>query len=164
MPASSPYRQLIESLARLRPRAIDAATLADGLFHVFFPDGTAFNPESGEQAYRSEDFAAAFQEIKQRAEQGDAQAQYNLGTLYALGKGVGRDFAQAATWLGKAAAQGHAQAQANLGLLLLNAARTKAQWREAERWLRKASDQGSDYANTALLLMLHSSTPASLSD
>jgi hypothetical protein len=164
MPASSPYHQLIESLARLRPRAIDAATLADGLFHVFFPDGTAFNPDPGERAYRSEDFAAAFQEIKQRAETGDPQAQYNLGTMYALGQGVGRDFVQAAAWLAKAAAQGHAQAQANLGLLLLNGARTKAQWREAERWLRKASDQGSDYAKTALLLMRHSRTPASLSD
>jgi hypothetical protein len=97
MPAKSPYHQLIETLARLRPRAIDAATLADGLFHVFFADGIAFNPEPGERAYRSEDFAAAFQEIKQRAEKGELQAQYNLGTLYALGKGVGRDFAQAAT-------------------------------------------------------------------
>lgn len=164
MPASSPYHQLIESLARLRPRAIDAATLADGLFQVFFPNDTAFNPEPGEQAYRSEDFAAAFQEIKQRAETGEPQAQYNLGTMYALGQGVSRDFAQAAAWLGKAAAQGHAQAQANLGLLLLNNSRTKAQWREAERWLYKASDQGSDYAKTALLLMRHSRTPASLSD
>jgi hypothetical protein len=164
MPASSPYHQLIETLARLRPRAIDAATLADGLFHVFFPDGTAFNPEPGERAYRSEDFAAAFQEIKQRAETGEPQAQYNLGTMYALGQGAGRNFAQAAAWLSKAAAHGHAQAQANLGLLLLNGARTKVQWRNAERWLRKASDQGSDYAKTALLLMRHSRTPAFLSD
>ncbi|HEY5292464.1 MAG TPA: tetratricopeptide repeat protein [Burkholderiales bacterium] len=164
MPASSPYHQLTETLARLRPRGIDAATLADGLFQVFFPYGTARNPEPGQRAYDSEDFAGAFQEIKQRAEEGDFQAQYNLGALYALGKGVDRDFAQATTWLGKAAARGHAQAQANLGLLLLNGARTKAQWREAKRWLHKASDQDSNYAKTALLLMQHSRALESLSD
>lgn len=161
MPASSPYHQLMETLARLRPRAIDAATLADSLFHVFFPEPTF---DAGEGAYARGDFNAARQEIRERAEAGDIQAQYNLGTLYARGEGVSRDLVQAVSWLRKAAAQGHAQAQANLGLLLLNTARTKAEWLEAKRWLRQASAQDSHYARNAFLLIEHSRMPASLGD
>ena len=161
MPARSPYHQLTETLARLRPRAIDAATLADSLFQVFFPYRT-FEP--GEQAYGRRNFNGALQEIRQGAEKGGIQAQYNLGTLYARGEGVDRDFIQAVSWLRKAAVQGHPQAQANLGLLLLNSARTKAEWMEAKRWLREASAQDSYYAGNAFLLMEHSRMPASLGD
>lgn len=158
MPAASPYHQLMETLAHLRPRAIDAATLADSLFHVFFPR----DDEPGEQAYLHGDFKAAVQIISRHAENRDIQAQYNLGTMYARGNGVERDFAVAASWLRKAAARGHTGAQANLGLLLLNRAQTKAEWLEAKQWLRKASAKGSQYAKTALLLMEHSVMPASL--
>src|SRR6059036_188545 len=57
----------------------------------------------------------SFVESKKRADSGDADAQVNLGQLYAKGEGVPQDFPQARQWYQKAATQGNAQAQVNLG-------------------------------------------------
>src|SRR5690349_3273633 len=46
-----------------------------------------------------------------RAEQGDANAQYDLARLYYHGKGVPQDYADATRWYRKAADQGDAKAQ-----------------------------------------------------
>ena len=48
---------------------------------------------------------AAFAKIKPLAEQGFAEAQYAVGTMYPDGEGVAQDKAQAAAWYRKAAAQ-----------------------------------------------------------
>jgi len=45
------------------------------------------------------------------AEQGDAGAQYNLGRIYATGRGVPQDIVLAHMWSHLAALQGHEQAQ-----------------------------------------------------
>jgi TPR repeat protein len=50
------------------------------------------------------------------SKQGNADAQNNLGTMYANGKGVLKDDKQAASWYQKAAEQENAGAQYNLGL------------------------------------------------
>lgn len=56
-------------------------------------------------------------DIQEAAEQGDAQAQYELAALHVLGLGgAGRQPAKALEWAGKAAAQGHAAAQFYLGI------------------------------------------------
>ena len=47
-----------------------------------------------------------FQETLQAAEQGNAQAQFNLGWMYANGEGVRQDPVQAVQWYRKAAEQG----------------------------------------------------------
>jgi TPR repeat protein len=47
------------------------------------------------------------------ADQGQAKAQYNLGVMYANGKGVLKDDKQAVYWYQKAADQGQAKAQSN---------------------------------------------------
>lgn len=46
--------------------------------------------QAGLDTYNHGDFAAALKEWQPLAEQGDANSQYNLGLLYALGKGVAR--------------------------------------------------------------------------
>ena len=51
------------------------------------------------------------------AEQGDAEAQFNLGLMYENGKGVRRDYAEAMKWYRKAAEEGFAAAQYMLGLV-----------------------------------------------
>ena len=48
------------------------------------------------------------------AEQGDADAQVNLGFMYKSGHGVPRDAAEAVQWFRRAANQGNAEAQDNL--------------------------------------------------
>ena len=49
------------------------------------------------------------------AEQGDAEAQNNLGKCYRDGIGVSQDYAEAAKWFQRSAEQGNADAQNNLG-------------------------------------------------
>jgi TPR repeat protein len=49
------------------------------------------------------------------AEQGDAKAQYALGTMYRDGRGVAQDYAEALRWWGKAAELGVVDAQYALG-------------------------------------------------
>ena len=52
--------------------------------------------------------------IRLAAEQGDADAQYNLGTMFATGQGLPQNNAEAARWYRLAAEQGDANAQRNL--------------------------------------------------
>ncbi len=54
--------------------------------------------------------------IRNEAERGKADAQYNLGLLYANGRGGPRDRAEGRKWLLKAATQGDADASFWLGL------------------------------------------------
>ena len=53
--------------------------------------------------------------IQRRAEQGEAEAQTNLGALHLVGSGVPQDYVEAAAWFRKAAEQGHAGAANLLG-------------------------------------------------
>ncbi|WP_277600823.1 tetratricopeptide repeat protein [Eikenella corrodens] len=61
------------------------------------------------------DNASDFRQTLHLAEQGNADAQYNLGVMYDNGQGVRQDYAEAARWYRKAAEQGYAKAQYNLG-------------------------------------------------
>ena len=71
--------------------------------------------EKGIRQYKPDDVAAAVSELKPLAEQGDAEAQFNLGSLYYQGWGVPQDYREAVKWLRKAAEQGHIFSQATLG-------------------------------------------------
>ena len=62
-----------------------------------------------------EDDAEAVRWYRMAAEQGLAEAQYNLGYRYANGRGVLEDDAEAVRWYRMAAEQGYAMAQVNLG-------------------------------------------------
>ena len=73
------------------------------------------NYEKGMKQYKPDDVTAAVRELKPLAEQGNAVAQFNLGSLYYQGWGVPQDYREAAKWLRKAAEQNHTFAQATLG-------------------------------------------------
>jgi TPR repeat protein len=55
--------------------------------------------------------------VRKAAEQGNAEAQFNLGFMYAHGQGVPQDYAEAVRWYSKAAEQGDAESQCNLGVM-----------------------------------------------
>ena len=76
------------------------------------------------------------------AEQGHADAQYNLGVCLDNGEGVTEDKAEAVSWYRKAAEQGHAWAQYNLGVHLERGEGVTEDKAEAALWYRKASEQG----------------------
>lgn len=54
-----------------------------------------------------------------RVQQGDAQAQYEIGKMYYKGDGVKKDYAEAAKWYYQAAQLGYAKAQSWLGYAYL---------------------------------------------
>jgi cell division septation protein DedD len=70
------------------------------------------------EAWRSGDDLAAVRVWMPLAERGNADAQFNLGQAFKLGRGVAQDIAMAEVWYRRAAQQGHLQAEDNLGLVL----------------------------------------------
>jgi TPR repeat protein len=81
-------------------------------------------------------------DFRKNAEQGNAQAQFNLGWAYSTGKGAPKDDAEAVKWYRKAAEQGLANAQNNLGLAYFTGAGVTKDYAEAVKWYRKAAEQG----------------------
>lgn len=78
----------------------------------------------------------------QRAQQGDATAQCEVGYYYDKGKGVEQDDAQAVYWYRKSAEQGHAQGQNNLGVFYRDGRGVAKDYEQAIYWLRKSAEQG----------------------
>ena len=95
--------------------------------------------EIGLAAYQTGDFATALKEWQPLAEQGIAEAQYNLGVMYESGNGVVQDYAEAVKWYRLAAEQGYAVAQYNLGLMYDNGDGVVQDYAEAVKWYRLAA-------------------------
>ena len=88
------------------------------------------------------DNVSDFQKTFQAAEQGNAQAQLDLGVMYYKGEGVRQDYAQAVQWFRKAAEQGVAEAQHNLGVAYDQGLGSRQDDAQAVQWYRKAAEQG----------------------
>ena len=93
---------------------------------------------AGVDLWRAGDWAGAVANWQPFAAAGDADAMFNMGQAYKLGRSVPLDKAIARDWYRKAATKGHLPAQANLGILLFQAGE-KA---EAAQWLKSAADRG----------------------
>ncbi|MCY4638514.1 MAG: protein kinase [Acidobacteria bacterium] len=78
--------------------------------------------------------------VRKRAENGDANAHFNLGWMYHHGKGVPEDAAEAAAWYRKAAGQGDARAQFNLGVMYTLREGVPRDLVEAHAWFKVASE------------------------
>jgi len=89
---------------------------------------------------------AAVAALRQKAEHGDAQAQYELGLLYEHGTGVTKEMAEAIRWYRKAEKLGSADARHTLELISF-LLRSDA---ESVAWYRKAAEQGDARAQAAL--------------
>ena len=80
--------------------------------------------------------------VRRAAELGDADAEFRLGILYALGRGVAQDTAEAVRWFGRASEEGHALADALLGSSAsLAEAHSPEQIRDAADNADKAGDK-----------------------
>ncbi|CFA02661.1 sel1 repeat protein [Neisseria meningitidis] len=88
------------------------------------------------------DDVSDFRENLQAAEQGDADAQNNLGAMYAEGQGVRQDDTEAVRWFRQAADQGLAQAQFNLGAMYYKGHGVRQDRALAQEWLGKAGQNG----------------------
>ena len=114
---------------------------------------TAMDFDAGMDAYHRGDHETALRKFQSLAEQGDADAQNNLGVMYANGEGVAEDDRQAVYWYRKAAEQGFAAAQNNLGIMYANGEGVAEDDRQAVYWYRKAAEQGNARAQYNLGVM-----------
>lgn len=80
-------------------------------------DAAVADFKAGVVAANRGDYATAVREFTPLAEQGDSASQFNLGLIYAHGRGVPQNDIQALIWYSKAAHQIHAQAQSNLAFM-----------------------------------------------
>ena len=81
------------------------------------------------------------------AEQGDAEAQFNLGYMYESGHEVFQDYKKAFKWYRLAAEQGHASAQSNLGIMYANQG-VNQDYARAHMWYSLASAAGAASGTT----------------
>jgi TPR repeat protein len=102
---------------------------------------------SAKRAYEAEDYATAFKQLTPLAGQGNADAQFILGKMYLMGRGVPKDPDQGMKWLKAAGTQGNADAQFFLGSVYLLPHRNIA---EGVKWLRLAAEQGNQDAQLLL--------------
>jgi uncharacterized protein len=111
------------------------------------------------------DYATALKEFKPLAEQGNADAQFNLGLIYINGLGTPKNEEIAFKWFHKSAEQRHARAQFFLGWMYEAGFRAKKRsagkdypnisildfdYGESVKWYRKSAEQG--YAQAQLSL------------
>lgn len=91
-------------------------------------------------------WSSLFKEKLNEANNGNSEAQYDVGTMYQNGRGVGADRVKATEWYRKAAAQNNTQAASRLKLMEENAARFEKTRLQAEKGDRESLyDLGSMY-------------------
>ena len=90
--------------------------------------------------------------LQQKAAQGDAKAQYELGLAYVYGKGVLKDTGAAIPWFRKAAVQGLENARAMLAALYTYGDIVTNNPKEAPEWFCKEAEQGDANAQYVLKL------------
>ncbi|MEI7534377.1 MAG: tetratricopeptide repeat-containing serine protease family protein [Verrucomicrobiae bacterium] len=119
--------------------------LAASLMFVFFT-GVQLHAHAQQTAGGQE----SFEVIKTKAENGDADAQLNLGLYYAHDKGGAKDMTEAVKWYRKAAEQNNAKAQFELGFCYSDGQGVKKSPDEAVKWYRKSALQGNAFAQGSL--------------
>ncbi|MBO9624655.1 MAG: SPOR domain-containing protein [Sphingomonas sp.] len=106
--------------------------------------------KKGVDAYQRGDYPAAVAQWRAAAARGDADAEFNLGQAYKLGRGVPPDMKQAEEWYRKAALQGHDDAETYYGLAMFE----NGKHRDAVPWLERGVARGDARAQYVLGVML----------
>ena len=105
--------------------------------------------EDGQAAFDRKDYALAVRIWRPLADQGDAEAQYNIGLSY-----MSNDLDEAARWYGLAADQGNAKAQFALGNIYAVGHGVPKDLVKAYKWFNLAADSslasGTDSPDAAI--------------
>ncbi len=94
---------------------------------------------SGVKAYLSGDYETALRAFTLAADNGDRNAQYNVGLMHLKGQGVAANGREAARWFGRAAELGQVEAQAFLGALYADGQGVAQDYELATHWLPRPS-------------------------
>lgn len=115
------------------------------------PVSAAANPvQAGVNAWSQGHWTAAVALWQGPAARGDADAEFDLGQAYKLGRGVPQDLAKAEALFARATAKGHLQAADNYGLLLFQ----RGQHAQAMPYIQAAADRGDPRAQYVLGIVL----------
>jgi cell division septation protein DedD len=112
--------------------------VAAALLLAFSAPVSAQSVKAGILAWQRADYSSAVAIWRPLAEKGDADAAFNLGQAYRLGRGVPTNLSIAKSWFERAARQNHVDAQTTLGLLLFQ----NGDQAEGLKWLKAAAEQG----------------------
>ncbi len=112
----------------------------NGLGVMYYTGEAISKTPSGQVLNNDPELAAGW--FFRAAEQGLADAQFNLGLMYANGEGVEKDMMQAVELFKKAAEQGHVDAQNNLGAMYFTGEGVERNVKKAIEWFEKAAAQG----------------------
>lgn len=130
------------------------ATLTASFVAVALAGAAAAGPfDDALAAAERGDYVTALRLLRPLADQGDPDAQYNLGVMYNNGDGVSQDYAEAMKWHRKAADQGNGNAQFNLGFMYDRGRGIPQNYAEAAKWYRLAAHQGVAIAEYKLGVM-----------
>lgn len=104
----------------------------------------------GAEPVEDEQYDEQYEGLRLLAEQGNEDAQFTLGTMYAYGvRGIKKDQQEAEKWLRKAAEHGSARIQLNLGSLYYDGL-LRRDYQEAMKWYRRAAEQGNAAAQVSV--------------
>ena len=112
--------------------------VAAALIGLLVTPASAQSVKAGIEAWQKADYSGAVSIWRPLADAGDADAQFNLGQAYRLGRGVPIDLSVAKVFFERAARTGHLDASTTLGLLLFQ----NGEQAQGLKWLRQAADQG----------------------
>jgi TPR repeat protein len=99
---------------------------------------------------QSESSKLTLDELKTKAEAGDAAAECELGTRYMRADGVSKDYTEALKWVRKSAEQNYVQGQWLLANAYFHGAGIDRDYNQAFQWYEKAAKQGNVAAEAAL--------------
>ena len=102
-------------------------------------------------AYNKGDYKEALEIWRPLADQGDVDAQYNIGLMYE----VTQNYKEAVKWYRLAAVQGNEGAQYNIGVLYAQGHGVTQNYKEAVKWYRLAAVQEDAVAQYNIGAMYH---------
>lgn len=145
--------------AMLRERWFFHALFCQSLFLFLLMGGCTEKETDPAAAFKNKQYATAHKLWLPQAEQGDADAQNALGTIYYLGLGVERDYRKALKWFELAATQGHPRAQRNAGMMHEHGMGVPQDFFKAYVWLYAAHKQGNEAAQIYINSLVSKLTP-----
>ena len=104
------------------------------------------------------------EQIKKAADEGGADAQFKLGSMYYNGEGVAKDYTASVKWFHEAARQGHAKAQFKLGQMFQQGQGVPQDYGRAHKWFNLAATGGDPKAAEARDALARLMTPQQLAD
>lgn len=123
------------------------------------PAACAQDFAAGVAAFQRGNYQTAIKNWMPLAEQGNAEAERNVGIMFQQGLGVPQSDTDAVFWYRRAAENGLARAQQNLGVMYEQGAGVPLNYTEAARWYRMAAQGGNMLAKLNLGVMRERGVP-----